>query len=82
MLYKIHLQNSLWKRKQNLFYNVCCMFLQGMVPTITIFIVRNMGWKTSIHQEVISNLESTHGALLKMNRSIIQADGTFSILKW
>ncbi len=36
---------------------------------------------TSIHQEVISNLESIHGALLRMNRSI-QSEGTFGILKW
>ena len=36
---------------------------------------------TSIHQEVISNLESIHGALLRMNRRI-QAEGTFGILKW
>lgn len=36
---------------------------------------------TSIHQEVISNLETIHGALLRMNRSI-QAEGTFGILKW
>ena len=36
---------------------------------------------TSIHQEVLENLESIHGALLRMNRSI-QAEGTFGILKW
>ena len=36
---------------------------------------------TSIHQEVITNLESIHGALLRMNRSI-QAEGTFDVLKW
>lgn len=36
---------------------------------------------TAIHEEVISNLESIHGALLRMNRSI-QAEGTFGILKW
>ena len=36
---------------------------------------------TSIHQEVIANLESTHGALLRMNRSI-QAEGVFGLLKW
>lgn len=36
---------------------------------------------TSIHEEVISNLESIHGALLRMNRSI-QAEGLFGILKW
>ena len=36
---------------------------------------------TSFHQEVISNLESVHGALLCMNRSI-QAEGTFGVMKW
>lgn len=35
---------------------------------------------TSMHQEVVSNLESIHGALLRMNRSI-QAEGTFGIMK-
>ena len=36
---------------------------------------------TSFHQEVIDNLESIHGALLRMNRSI-QAEGTFGSIKW
>lgn len=36
---------------------------------------------TSIHEEVIINLESTHGMLLRRNRSI-QAEGLFGILKW
>lgn len=36
---------------------------------------------TVIHQEVISNLESVQGALLRMNRSI-QVEGIFGILKW
>ena len=36
---------------------------------------------TKIHEEVISNLNSIHGALLRTNRSI-QAEGTFGILKW
>lgn len=35
---------------------------------------------TAMHQEVIENLESIHGALLRMNRSI-QAEGTFGIIK-
>ena len=35
----------------------------------------------AIHQETVTNLESIHGALLRMNRSI-QAEGTFGILKW
>ena len=35
---------------------------------------------TKMHQEVIQNLESIQGALLRMNRSI-QAEGTFGIIK-
>ena len=35
---------------------------------------------TSMHKEVINNLESIQGALLRMNRSI-QAEGTFGIMK-
>ena len=33
-----------------------------------------------MHREVMENLESIHGALLRMNRSI-QAEGTFGIMK-
>ena len=36
---------------------------------------------TSIHEEVIKNLNSIQGALLLMNRSI-QAEGTYGIIKW
>ena len=36
---------------------------------------------TAMHEEVLHNLESIHGALLRMNRSI-QAEGTFGILKY
>ena len=35
---------------------------------------------TAMHREVLDNLNSTHGALLRMNRSI-QAEGTFGIVK-
>ena len=35
----------------------------------------------AIHEEVLSNLESVHGALLRMNRSI-QAEGTYGVIKW
>jgi len=35
---------------------------------------------TSMHREVIKNLESIHGALLRINR-LIQAEGTFGIMK-
>ena len=34
-----------------------------------------------MHQEVVDNLESIHGALLRMNRSI-QSEGTFGITKY
>ena len=36
---------------------------------------------SGFHQEVITNLESIHGALLCMNRSI-QSEGTFGVIKW
>lgn len=36
---------------------------------------------TSMHEEVINNLQSVHGSLLCMNRSI-QSEGTFGIIKW
>ena len=35
---------------------------------------------TAMHQEVIENLESIQGALLRMNR-YIQSEGTFGIMK-
>ena len=35
---------------------------------------------TALHREVLENLESIHGAYLRMNRSI-QAEGTFGIIK-
>ena len=34
-----------------------------------------------MHEEVLENLQSIHGALLRMNRSI-QAEGTFGIIKY
>ena len=36
---------------------------------------------TAIHEEVIANLCSIHGALLCMNRSI-QSEGAFGVMKW
>ena len=36
---------------------------------------------TAIHKEVLENLDSVHGALLRMNRSI-QAEGTYGSMKW
>ena len=36
---------------------------------------------TEFHKEVLGNLNSVHGALLRMNRSI-QAEGAFGAIKW
>ena len=36
---------------------------------------------TQFHAEVLNNLNSIHGALLRMNRSI-QSEGTFGTIKW
>ena len=36
---------------------------------------------TQFHNEVLNNLNSVHGALLRMNRSI-QAEGVFGEIKW
>jgi len=36
---------------------------------------------TKFHREVLNNLNSIHGALLRMNRSI-QAEGAFGTIKW
>jgi len=36
---------------------------------------------SSMHKEVLDNLESIQGALLRMNRSI-QTEGTFGIMKY
>ena len=36
---------------------------------------------TQFHAEVLNNLNSIHGALLRMNRSI-QSEGTFGTVKW
>ena len=53
----------------------CCKSVKG---NRTVRINREL---TAFHQEVISNLESIHGALLCMNRSI-QSEGIFGIIKW
>ncbi|MDU5220856.1 MAG: transposase [Blautia producta] len=36
---------------------------------------------TAIHQEVVTNFGTIHGALLRMNRSI-RAERAFGVLKW
>ena len=51
--------------------------VKRQIKTRTVRINREL---TAMHQEVIENLESIQGALLRMNRSI-QAEGTFGIIK-
>ncbi|MEQ2624807.1 transposase [Blautia fusiformis] len=53
----------------------CTIYI--LAPNRTVRINREL---TAMHQEVIENLESIQGALLRMNRSI-QAEGTFGIIK-
>jgi hypothetical protein len=57
------------------FKEKCCPKAKG---NRTIHLNREL---TSLHQEVIDNLQSIHGALLRMNRSI-EAEGTFGVMKW
>ena len=44
-------------------------------------IVRINDELTAFHKEVLENLNCTHGALLRMNRSI-QAEGVYGCIKW
>jgi len=53
----------------------CCPRVKG---NRTVQINREL---TSVHEEVVKNLGSIHGALLCMNRSI-QAEGTYGAIKW
>ena len=57
-----------------------CPFSQQCKKTEKNRTVRINRELTAMHREVIDNLESIHGALLRMNRSI-QAEGTFGIMK-
>lgn len=57
-----------------------CPFVEQCKKTDKNRTVRINRELTTMHQEVIENLESIHGALLKMNRSI-QAEGTFGVMK-
>ena len=57
-----------------------CQYAQQCKKTEKNRTVRLNRELTAMHEEVIHNLDSTHGALLRMNRSI-QAEGTFGIVK-
>lgn len=83
--YNQHVKNNKYGRTEEIYecedctecpyYKECCKKKAG---NRTARLNREL---TSMHKEVINNLESVHGALLRMNRSI-QSEGTFGIIKW
>ena len=58
-----------------------CPYAEQCKKTVKNRTIRLNEELTSLHQEVVNNLESIHGALLRMNRSI-QAEGSFGIMKY
>lgn len=82
-LYRKNVRGNQYGRKEELYeYEDCsgCPYAEKCKKTDKNRTVRINQELTSMHQEVIENLESIHGALLRMNRSI-QAEGTFGIMK-
>ena len=82
-LYRKNVRGNQYGRKEELYEcEDCsgCQYAEKCKKTDKNRTVRINQELTSMHQEVIENLESIHGALLRMNRSI-QAEGTFGIMK-
>ena len=82
-LYRKNVRGNQYGRKEELYEcEDCsgCPYAEKCKKTDKNRTVRINQELTSMHQEVIENLESIHGALLRMNRSI-QAEGTFGIIK-
>ena len=82
-LYRKNVRGNQYGRKEELYEcEDCsgCSYAEKCKKTDKNRTVRINQELTSMHQEVIENLESIHGALLRMNRSI-QAEGTFGIMK-
>ena len=82
-LYRKNVRGNQYGRKEELYEcEDCsgCLYAEKCKKTDKNRTVRINQELTSMHQEVIENLESIHGALLRMNRSI-QAEGTFGIMK-
>ena len=82
-LYRKNVMGNQYGRKEELYEcEDCsgCPYAEKCKKTDKNRTVRINQELTSMHQEVIENLESIHGALLRMNRSI-QAEGTFGIMK-
>ena len=59
----------------------CCLYKEKCCKCEGNRIVRINEELTLFHKEVLHNLNSVHGALLRMNRSI-QAEGAFGTIKW
>lgn len=82
-LYRKNVRGNQYGRKEELYEcEDCsgCPYAEKCKKTDKNRTVRINQELTSMHQEVIENLESIHGALLRMNR-LIQAEGTFGIMK-
>ena len=82
-LYRKNVRGNQYGRKEELYEcEDCsgCPYAEKCKKTDKNRTVRINQELTSMHQEVIENLESIHGALLRMNRSI-QAESTFGIMK-
>ena len=82
-LYRKNVRGNQYGRKEELYEcEDCsgCPYAEKCKKTDKNRTVRINQELTSMHQEVIEHLESIHGALLRMNRSI-QAEGTFGIMK-
>ena len=83
LLYRRSVRGNQYGRKEELYEcEDCsgCPYAEKCKKTAKNRTVRINQELTAMHQEVIENLESIHGALLRMNRSI-QAEGTFGIMK-
>ena len=82
-LYRKNVRGNQYGRKEELYEcEDCsgCPYAEKCKKTDKNRTVRINQELTSMHQEVIENLESIHGALLRMNRSI-QTEGAFGIMK-
>lgn len=83
LLYRRSVRGNQYGRKEELYEcEDCsrCSYAEKCKKTDKNRTVRINQELTVMHQEVIENLESIHGALLRMNRSI-QAEGTLGIMK-
>ena len=82
--YRRPVKGNLYGRQEE--YYTCedcsgCPYAEKCKKTDTNRTVRINSELSSMHKEVIENLESIQGALLRTNRSI-QAEGTFGIMKY